>query len=153
MPITISQQDYWNLFYETQCQQKLNHNDKFDVTYQYPEQLGQGTYREIKLRQGVELAIDRYQLHDDVIVESPERSHQLEYIFAMSGKSTPNSIGAGQYELYGSGVAPIENCENSAAELTLQVNVHIEPEVFQTFMGDRELASMGLGHLIQSRDR
>lgn len=153
MPITISQQDYWNLIYETKCQQHLNYNDKFDVTYQYPEQLGKGVYREIKLRKGVELAIDRYQLHDDVIIQSPERSHQLEYIFVMTGKPTSNSIGAGQYELYGSGVAPIENCEHSASELILQVNVHIEPEVFQTFMGDGELASMGLGHLMRSRDR
>ena len=34
----------------------------------------------------------------------------------------------------------------------MQVSVHIEPEVFQTFFGDRELASMGLEHLIK-RDR
>ncbi|MGV2829162.1 hypothetical protein [Myxosarcina sp. GI1(2024)] len=42
MPVTISHQDYWDLIHETRCQRNLNHNDKFDVTYQYPEQLGQG---------------------------------------------------------------------------------------------------------------
>lgn len=150
MPITISKQDYWDLIYETRSQQNLNRNDEYDLTYQYPEQLGTGTYREIQLRQGIELGIDRYQLHDDVIVKSPERSHVIEYNFAISGKSTPTSIPSGHYELYGSGIAPIERWERSAAESIIGISVHIEPEVFQTFLGDRELASMGLKHLIRS---
>ena len=152
MPVTISQQDYWGLIYETQSQQNLNHNDEFDLTYQYPEQLGKGTYREIQLRQGIELAIDRYQLHDDVIMQCPERSHLLEYEFVM-GKSTTTPIPSGQYALYGSGVAPREKWERSVAEPIVGINVHIEPEVFQTFLGDRELASMGLEHLIRESDR
>ena len=152
MPITISQQDYWDLVRETQRQQNSNHNDKFDITWQYPEQLGKGTYREIQLRQGVELSIDDYRLHDDVIMKSPERSHLLEYEFAM-GKSTTTPIPSGQYSLYGSGIAPIEKWEQSAAEPIVGINVHIEPEVFQTFLGDRELASMGLEHLIRKSDR
>lgn len=151
MPITISQRDYWDLIYQTRCQQNVNYNNEFDVTYQYPKQLGQGTYREIKLRKGIELAIDRYQLHDDVIMQSPERSHPLEYVFAIAGKST--DITSGQYSLCGSGMAPIERWEQSAAEPITQVNVHIEPEVFQTFLGDRELASIRPGHLMESSDR
>lgn len=150
MPITISQQDYWDLIRETQPQQNLNHNDEFDITWQYPEQLGKGMYREIQLRQGIEIAIDRYQLHDDLITESPERSHLLEYEFAMG--STTTSISSGQYALYGSGVAPREKWERSAAEPIMNVNVHIEPEIFQTFLGDRELASMGLEHLMRESD-
>lgn len=152
MPVTISKQDYWDLIYKTQRQQNLDHNDKFDVTWQYPEQLGQGTYREIELRQGVELAIDNYRLHDNVIMQCPERSHLLEYEFAI-GKSTTTPIPSGQYSLYGSGIAPIEKWEQSAAEPIVGINVHIEPEVFQTFLGDRELASMRLEHLIGKSDR
>ncbi|VEP13006.1 Transcriptional family [Hyella patelloides LEGE 07179] len=152
MPITISKKDYWDLVCETQRKKHLNHNDKFDVTWQYPEQLGQGTYREIQLRQGVELAIDRYQLYDDVIVQSSERSHSLEYEFRVSGTHTPDYIAAGQYSLCGSGIAPREKWERSATEPIVQVSVHIEPEVFQTFLGDRDLASMGLDHLIKESD-
>ena len=153
MPITISQQDYWDLIRETQRQQNSNHNDEFDTIWQYPEQLGQGTYREIQLRQGIELAIDRYQLHNDVITESPERSHPLEYCFGIAGKPTSTSIPTGQYSLCGSGTAPIEEWEQSSAEPIVGINVHIEPEVFQTFLGDRELASMGLEHLMRKGDR
>ena len=151
MPVTISQQDYWNLVHQTQNQPNLNQNDKYDVTYQYPKQFGQGTYREIQLRQGIELAIDRYQLHDDVITESPERSHLIEYVFKIPETSTPKAIS--HYELYGSGIAPREKWEQSAAELIFQVSVHIEPEVFQAFLGDCELASMGLEHLMREGDR
>ena len=152
MPVTISQQDYWDLVCETRCSENLYYADD-DVTWQYPKQLGQGIYREIQLRGGIELAIDHYQLHDNVIVQCPERSHPLEYVFAIAGKPTPTSIAAGQYSLCGSGMAPIERWEHSAAEPIMQVNVHIEPEVFQSFIGNSELASTGLGHLMRSRDR
>ena len=153
MPITISQQDHWDLVCEAQCKEHLNHNDSFDLTWQYPKELGQGSYREIQLRQGIELAIDRYHLHDDVIMQFPERSHPLEYVFGIAGKSTSTSIPSGEYSLCGSGVAPIEKWEQSAAEPIMQVSVHIEPEVFQTFFGDCKLASIGLEHLIRKSDR
>lgn len=152
MPITISEQDYWDLVCEARRQKNLNHDDLCEVIYQYPEQLGQGIYREVQLRSGIELEIDRYQLHDDVIMQSPARSHSLEYVFGIAGKSTPTSIPAGQYLLCGSGIAPMEKCEQSAIEPIIQVSVHIEPEVFQSFLGDRELASMGLGHLVKESD-
>ena len=151
MPVTISQQDYWGLIYETRSQKNLDHNDKFDITWQYPEQLGKGMYREIQLRQGIELGIESHQLHDDLIVQTPERSHVLEYVFEISGIS--NCTTSGQYALYGSGIAPIETWSSSAAEPIVEVNVHIKPEVFQAFLGDRELASMGLEHLIRESDR
>ncbi|MEM7593898.1 MAG: AraC family transcriptional regulator [Cyanobacteria bacterium P01_A01_bin.83] len=151
MPITISQKDYWDLVCEAQCKKSLNHNDKFDVTWQCPKQLGKGIYRKIQIRQGIELSIDRYHLHDDVIMQSPERSHPLEYVFEISGKS--NYMTSGQYALYGSGIAPIETWESSAAEPIVEVNVHIKPEAFQAFLGDRELASMRLEHLMRQSDR
>ena len=153
MSVTISQKDYWDLIYQTRCQQNLNHNDKFDITYQYPEQLGQGTYREIKLRQGVELSIDCCQVHKDVIVEIPERSHPVEYRFKIAEKSTPSSIPSKQYLLCGSGIAPSKKLEKSIAEPIMEIDVHIEPKAFQTFLGDCELASMGLERLIRPSDR
>ena len=150
MPIIISKQDYWDLVYEARQKKNLDDKDRFDITYQYPEQLGKGIYREIELRQGIELGIERYQLHDNVIMQHSERSHPLEYVFGIAGIS--NYTNSGQYSLCGSGIAPVESWERSAAEPIVEVNVHIKPEVFQAFLGDRELASMGLEHLIR-RDR
>ena len=161
MPITISQQDYWDLVRESQCQQNLNHNDKFDITRKYPEQLGKGTLRVIRLRQGIILDITRYHLHDRVIVQSPERCHVIEFNFAIAGESAHvgkflhnHSTVAGQYELFGSGIASIERWERSPTEPAMGVGVHIEPELFQAFLGDCELASIELvEHLMRSSDR
>ena len=160
MPVTISQQDYWDLVREAQCQQNLNHNDKFDVVWQYPEQLGQGTYREIRLRQGIVLDIVRYHLHDRIIVRSPERSHVMEFNFVIAGKYTllgkflhNHSLAVGQYELFGSGIASMERWEQSPTEPIMSVGVHIEPESFQAFLEDCELASIELEHLTRSSDR
>ena len=155
MPLTISQQDYLDLIRETRCQQNLNHDDRLDITWKwkYPKQLGLGIYRQIELRQGVGLAITRYQLHDSVIMQLPERSHPLEYSFAVFEKPSSNSIAGGQYTLCGSGMAPIQKWEPLAAEAVMLIEVHIEPEVFQSFLGDCELESIGLEHLVRPSDR
>lgn len=70
-------------------------------------------------------------------MQCPERSHPLECCFGIAGKSTSTSIPSGEYSLCGSGVAPIEKWEQSAAEPIMQISVHIEPSLFQTFLGDR----------------
>ena len=155
MSVTISQKDYWDLIHQTRCQQNLNHNDKFDVTYQYPEQLGQGILREIKPKQGVRLTIVDYRLHDNVnvILQLPERSHSLEYLFRIAEKPVSTLMPSGKYVLHGSGMAPIERDEKLAAEVVKLINIHIEPEVFRGFLGDYELSSVKLGHLTRPSDR
>ena len=49
-------------------------------------------------------------------------------------------------------MAPIEKWERATAETSVQVSVHIKPEVFQTFLGDCELESIGLEHLMRPSD-
>lgn len=157
MTMTISQKAYWELVCEAQCDESLCPSDAFDMIWRYPAQLGSGTYRELQLRQGVNLGIAHYHLHDDVLMQLPERSHPLEYTFAIAGNHKYKSftpIAAGHYLLFGSGMAPIERYEKSAAEPILQVNVHIDPGVFQTFLGDSvDLASVGLEHLVRPTDQ
>ena len=53
--------------------------DSKDIICQYPQELGKGYYREIQLREGLDLAIENHQLHDDLIIECPERQHPLEF--------------------------------------------------------------------------
>ncbi|WP_235071161.1 helix-turn-helix transcriptional regulator [Leptolyngbya sp. Heron Island J] len=122
----------------------------------YPAQLGQGTLRFIQLREGVELLISQFQLHtDDVEIVLPERSHPLEYGFFLSGKAfQPDVVTTGQYFLTGSGMAPAEVCRDSADELFLSVNVHIEPSVLKTFLGETfDFTWVGLAHLIRPSDQ
>jgi AraC-like DNA-binding protein len=134
MPITLSHRVYWDLFEENAQPEPRACSDSFDVTWLYPSHLGRGFVRDIELREGIDLIISQYQLYDDVIIQLPEREHPIEYSFFLSGgfNNTSNSVHAGQYTLYSSGMAPVESTESSSGEQILEVNVHIDPEQFLT---------------------
>lgn len=151
MTITLSQQDYWQLFQETE-EQNTSAVDEFDITWKYPEHLGQGYCREIQLRDGLELSIAHYQLHDAITIQLPEREHPLEYSFHLAGgyKKQHSSDREGQYSLYGSGLAPAETCEWFDIE-QIDVNVHIAPELFTTWLTQTsDSIPLELQHLIPS---
>lgn len=150
MPITLSQYDYWALFQDIESQTASN-ADEFDIAWKYPEQLGQGCRREIRLRDGLELAIARYQLHDSIVMQLPEREHPLEYSFHLSGgyKNQQSSTRTGQYSLCGSGLAPSELTEWADLE-QVDVNVHIDPELFITWLNQTsDSIPQELQHLIK----
>lgn len=130
MAITLSQEEYWSLFSEVSTT-GLN-PDPFEVVQNYPQALGSGSVRQIRLRDGLELAISDYHPHDQLILHCPEREHPLEYSFLLSGrfKDKARVVAAGQYLLYGSGIAPVEKSEWFALERVIEVNVHINPALF-----------------------
>lgn len=150
MTITLSQHNYWELFQEAE-EQTDSSVDEFDITWKYPEQLGQGYWREIRLRNGVELAITHYQLHKPVTLQLPERDHPLEYSFHLAGKHhhQQRSNRAGKYSLFGSGLAPVETCKWVDIE-QIEVNVHIKPEQFATWLNQTtDSIPQELQHLVQ----
>lgn len=153
MAIAISQSDYWELFNTVGLIEQDSHSsDEFDITWKYPEQLGPGYWREIRLRNGLELAIAHYQLHDSVTMQLPEREHPLEYSFHLSSEynNQRSSARMEQYLLYGSGLAPAETNEWSDTE-HLDVNVHIDPELFATWLNQTsESIPQELQHLIKT---
>lgn len=106
-----------------------------DGVWKYPKQLGRGFMQEIQLRQGVELAIANYQTHDDIITHSSDREHPLEYTFNIP-KGCLSSADTVPYSLFGSGVAPGERQKHYANQQHQWVSVHIEPDAFQSFVGD-----------------
>ncbi|NDJ17354.1 AraC family transcriptional regulator [Myxacorys almedinensis] len=137
MAIALSQSDYWSLFRETEPTDP--EPDSFDITRSYPATLGQGYYREIHLRNGLELAIANYQLHQDVIVEVPEREHPLEYEFTVVQEhlNQQTCFSSEHYFFSGSGLADSNICEWLAGWQVLDVSFHLEPDLFCTWMGDR----------------
>lgn len=151
MTITLSQHDYWKLFEDAE-KTSAPSADEFDLIWKYPEQLGQGYWREIRLREGLELAIAHYQLHDSVTIQLPEREHPLEYSFHLSSgyKNQRRAARAGQYSLYGSGLAPVETNEWSNIE-QIDLNVHIDPKLFTTWLNQTPGSiPRELQHLIKS---
>lgn len=146
MTITIAQQDYLDLFDASTAKQS-DQAEFFDIVAHYPELLGQGCYRTVDLREGIDLRIDHYRLHDDVVLQLPERSHPIEYSFYL----TESYQSASHYCLYGSGTAPVEICRESAGSSVVEVNVHLEASVVQAFLGvSFDLKAAGLDHLVQS---
>jgi AraC-like DNA-binding protein len=154
MPITLTQADYWELFDSEHSNQLISSED--DITSEYPSELGQGYYRSIELRQGLDLAIANYQLQDDLILKLPTRPHPVEYTLFISGqfKNDYIAVGSGQYMICSSGIAPSERWEMLAAEPILEVNVHIEPELLCTFVGnDSETKCRTMQQLVENLEQ
>ncbi|MEM9804418.1 MAG: hypothetical protein AAF959_03995 [Cyanobacteria bacterium P01_D01_bin.56] len=87
MAITLSQQDYWNLVKKTQ-HKVTSKVDTFETVFQCPAELGQGCYRSFEFRDGLDLGIDHYQLHENVTTQAPERPHPIEYVFRIQGQGS-----------------------------------------------------------------
>jgi AraC family transcriptional regulator, transcriptional activator of the genes for pyochelin and ferripyochelin receptors len=144
MVVALSQEDYWSLFGNSTDSRP----DGFDATRHCPVELGEGYYWEIQLRDGLELAIAEYESYDDIIIESCDREHPIEYTFHLSGcgQSLSESV---SYMLYGSGIAPGEYHKQVAHQPIKLINVHIQPDVFQAFVGNSSEPIPGaLQHLI-----
>lgn len=140
MAISLSQRDYWDLFTEDEVDlHPCAAHEPFDHTWRYPSRLGQGYRREIILREGIELAIASYHLHDDLVLRFPNRPHSLEYCFYLSGYQCCNGVdeSGGQYALCGSGIAPEEVTHLSARQPFLAVNVHLNQEIFHACLGNK----------------
>ncbi|WP_088889169.1 helix-turn-helix transcriptional regulator [Leptolyngbya ohadii] len=135
MAIVLSQSDYWELFNESEPIEQSPDLEYFETNLSYPKLLGQGYRREIELRDGLDLSIAHYQLHDAIIVRLPEREHPLEYSFHLAGGfgSSQDATCAGQYCLWGSGLAPVEITEWHHTE-QLEINVHLDPSLFTTWL-------------------
>ena len=154
MAVTLSQQEYWDLVNQPQ-QEASDQAEAFETVFQYPAELGQGYNRSIELRNGLDLGVDHYQLSECVTTHAPERPHPIEYVFRIAGKGNQfDVLSAGQYALYGSGMAPAETSEHTADEMVLEINVHIEPFILRTYLGESfDLTSEGLGYLFKPTEQ
>jgi len=149
---------------ECKAAEPSSREDVLDPIFLYPEQLGQGHHRFIELREGLDLYIAHYQLHDDVLIQLPERPHPLEYTFKIAADvgqwSQTEAIRVlppsrnGTYCLCGNGLAPVEICHDGAIAPTIEVSVHVEPDVFQSFIGTSfDLAAAKLAYLVRPVDQ
>jgi AraC-like DNA-binding protein len=158
MTITLSQPDYLELVRETKQTESsfsplAQDGGNSDFTWNYPSQLGQGFVRELLLREGLHLQIEDYQPHDDIVTFSFDREHPLEYTFNLA-EGSHTSADAIPYNLYGSGIAPGDHCKLYAKQRIQEINVHIAPEIFQSFAGQpTENLPSALQHLVGNPDR
>jgi AraC-like DNA-binding protein len=138
MVSVLSQNDYWELFQETITNGEPPLDD-FDATWKYPEQLGQGFWRKVCLREGLTLEIGNYQQLKPFVLDVPDREHPLEYGFLLEKRTDVQSIPISNGESFfsGSGFASRERSLQEPGEKTLEICIHIEPEIFRSAIGDR----------------
>ena len=148
MTITLSESAYWGLVRESELDIPTpNPSNEFDITHQYPTKLGKGSTRFIQLREGLELIIGNYQLHDSITLKLSECEHPIEYDFQLSG------VKAGNYGFCGSGLAPSMEWKQSLLQPITSVNVHVEPELFCQWFGDMGELPPNLKPLIRRSDQ
>lgn len=156
MTISISHQAFWDLCQEVkETQQCFDPTDKFSI-WKFPTEFGEGWYRSIQLREGLLLLIENSRQYDRMITEIPEWEHPIQYVFNLSGcdQYKDFSVSAGQYGLYGSGLAPRQFIEASTQQPFLEILVDIQPEILRSFVGNSigELP-LALQPLIRPADR
>jgi AraC-like DNA-binding protein len=139
-----------NLADNNDPEQPIPEDYNFDFTWICPPDLGVGYTQGIDLRSGITLDIYNYRYYEpeDEIEWIEEREHPLEYAFYLGDRH----LDRGRYGLWGSGLAPKEVVTDSNA--MFQLNVHLEPEVFQSFIhNSTEGFPKNLQHLVRPCDR
>jgi AraC-like DNA-binding protein len=120
-----------------------------------PPDQGVGYFQALDLRPGLTLDLYNYHHYEDSceldeVVRSPERPHPLEYAFYLGDRSPDR----GRYRLWGSGLAPAEVSQSTEFTSIFQMNVHLEPEIFESFVANgKEGLPENLQHLVRPYDR
>jgi AraC family transcriptional regulator, transcriptional activator of the genes for pyochelin and ferripyochelin receptors len=131
--------DLWQVSREKARQ--ADPEDVGDRIAECPSVLGKGYKRDIELRNGIDLTFHHYQLKDDLVVACipPGEVGCLEWVFMLSsGFQFPNGVqvNQGQHLLAGS-ISPGGQFQGLSQTPTVEVDIHLEPERFQTLIGDQ----------------
>ncbi|ASC71779.1 AraC family transcriptional regulato [Halomicronema hongdechloris C2206] len=131
MTITLSQADYWELLQESVSD--CFSEDTLNWVCAFSSALGQGVRRDLSLRDGIDLVIEDSCFQDDLVMQHCDRIHPVEYTFeqiSLAGRRQQ------RYHFYGSGLAPGDPWRIPSCDRILRINVHIDPEVLQRWLGD-----------------
>ncbi len=134
------QSDYSNQF-PTVVENQINDglNDFSETVLEYPQELGQGYIKDIRLNQGLSLAIKDFQNHPHHTISENDTvyEHPLQFYFRLKGDAHSNveyaSVKAGETALCSSGMAP--KMLFSEPLLNQEIDIHVQPELFKTLFG------------------
>ncbi len=130
MAITLSHADYLSWLSDSATDACTD--DDTEWVYVYPPNFGQGRQRLIALQDGLDLSIEEVCLNQDLEVRQPDRPHPLEYGFELIENGHHSHQ---HFALYGSGLAPAGLWCVPGQHRVVSVNVHIEPALFQRWVG------------------
>ncbi|MDJ0591027.1 MAG: hypothetical protein QNJ72_13710 [Pleurocapsa sp. MO_226.B13] len=142
MTLTISEAEYGLLCQKSSRPQQYNLNvEKFEVCSERPQNLGQTGYTcKAELTPGIELKILNWRCDRDLILTAPVHEHQIQLFILTSGSITNKEVyptfDKKLSYLSGSGVSPAYQTKFSRSQHLTGINIHIEPEVFRSFIDD-----------------
>ncbi|MBW4539455.1 MAG: AraC family transcriptional regulator [Myxacorys chilensis ATA2-1-KO14] len=129
--------DLWQI-----SRQQAHYADPQDATDRIavcPSVLGEGYKRDIELRNGIDLTFHQYQLKDNLVVDRilPGEVDYLEWMFTLSSAfRLPNGVQMSQGQHLLAGLVSLGGTvEGLAHTPTVQIDIHLEPERFQTLIG------------------
>ncbi|MGD1921025.1 MAG: helix-turn-helix transcriptional regulator [Pleurocapsa sp.] len=163
MTIKLTLDEFYEQFQEAE-EEELQWDvlDDRDSTYKFDTRISHGWRREIELREGLWLFIDRHQQKDRLVIKNPEREKdEIYFCFMLSGKgrlaftSTLNNFEVlqvtGKYYIETNGTSFELIYDHLDLEPCSFVEIEIKPEILRSFAAspERELPK-NLQHLIKS---
>jgi len=136
MTIILSREEHQDLLDEGH-QTRSENTAESEVYFCYPEELGYAYHWSMEVRSGIKLAIkDRY-CYQPLIIKQLEREHPIELSFCLAGEQGDSVFGdsiSGRNVLFGNGICPSGELMFSPNQQLLIIDLHIEPEVFQSLL-------------------
>ena len=163
MTIELTQEEFWEQLQEANEEElQWYPSDELDITCKFDTHISQGWWREVELREGLWLTIDRHQPTDRLVITEPEQRIEAIYcIFMLSGKGRTFSVSTssevpqtvGQYHVGSNGVWGGAIGDYSEIEPCSFVEIGIQPSILRSFSASPtgELPDT-LQHLIKSPD-
>ena len=124
-------------------------SDKQDVTYKFDTHISEGWWREIELREGLSLDIDRHQPVDRLIIEQADsEKRHIHFAFMLSGKVKEIQVSAttesealqiaGKHKISSSGILPMTTGSYLDTDPCAFLQLEVEPEVLRSFAASSE---------------
>ncbi|WP_231848336.1 helix-turn-helix transcriptional regulator [Gloeobacter violaceus] len=129
--------------------------DELDLSLHYPPWLANGFYRNIELREGLELTLLDCRLCDRWEFAYAEQESWLSCHFHLSGEHQDacTEVGNLEYALYGSGLAPKGTTICPDRYHILEVYISMQSEVLMSFVGRNGELPPEFKHLICKPDQ
>jgi AraC-like DNA-binding protein len=136
MTITLTLAEENELYTEAEqnsiCKSAL---PSFESWCEIPKQLGKGYIQSIELYPELWLKIEEYEFNDDVIFQSPESQHPLQFNVLTSGICRDNfgQVGGGYTVISGGGIQRSKNVFYPKSQKIVSVDIHMPPQLLATF--------------------
>lgn len=158
MTLILSSANYSQL--RQQSAQTQSHHlalDDFEKLIPMPQSLGQGYTREMELSPGVWLDIMDFEFHNNLGIKVPVHDHLVQSLVLSSGlighdDDVYPTLGGSCSYLSGSGISPSYVARYKRSQRLVGVNIHLEPQVLETFFPPSQQGSESRQQLIKENE-